>query len=144
MCSRILAKFVSPKQLYFFLLHKNLPLFCVLNLFLLQFRLLFLLFLTIVLLLSLSVFARDHSLPSSGQCQKCQKRLQQPFITKRKLRLIMLLINDCFLKIYQVSIPTLPQIRIGFRTVFENHRKSLIHHCERSELRLHFEWTKVN
>ena len=29
-------------------------------------------------------------------------------------------------------------------TVFENHKKSLIQHCERSELRLHFEWTKVN
>ena len=29
-------------------------------------------------------------------------------------------------------------------TVFENHRKSLIQHCERSELGLHFEWTKVN
>ena len=29
-------------------------------------------------------------------------------------------------------------------TVFENHRKSLIQHCERSELRLRFEWTKVN
>ena len=28
-------------------------------------------------------------------------------------------------------------------TVFENHRKSLIQHCERSELRLHFEWIKV-
>ena len=28
--------------------------------------------------------------------------------------------------------------------VFENHRKSLIQHCERSELRLHFEWTEVN
>ena len=28
--------------------------------------------------------------------------------------------------------------------VFENHRKSLIQHCERSELRLHSEWTKVN
>ena len=27
--------------------------------------------------------------------------------------------------------------------VFENHRKSLIQHCERSELHLHFEWTKV-
>ena len=27
-------------------------------------------------------------------------------------------------------------------TVFENHGKSLIEHCERSELRLHFEWTK--
>ena len=29
-------------------------------------------------------------------------------------------------------------------TVFENHRKSLIQHCERSELHLHFEWTKVS
>ena len=28
--------------------------------------------------------------------------------------------------------------------VFEYHRKSLIQHCERSELRLHFEWTKVD
>ena len=26
--------------------------------------------------------------------------------------------------------------------MFENHRKSLIQHCERSELRLYFEWTK--
>ena len=29
-------------------------------------------------------------------------------------------------------------------TVFANHRKSLIQQCERSKLRLHFEWTKVN
>ena len=29
-------------------------------------------------------------------------------------------------------------------TVFENHPKSRIRHCERSELRLHFEWAKVN
>ena len=29
-------------------------------------------------------------------------------------------------------------------TVFENHRKSRIQLCERSELRLHFEWTKIN
>ena len=28
-------------------------------------------------------------------------------------------------------------------TVFENYRKSLIQHCAQSELRLHFEWTKV-
>ena len=28
--------------------------------------------------------------------------------------------------------------------VSENHRKSLIQHCERSELRLHFEWPKVD
>ena len=29
-------------------------------------------------------------------------------------------------------------------TMFENHPKCLIQHCERSELRLHFEWTKVH
>ena len=36
---------------------------------------------------------------------------------------------------------------VGFwhnHTVFENHRKRLIQHGERSELRLHFEWTKVH
>ena len=35
---------------------------------------------------------------------------------------------------------------VGLRkgTVFENHRKSHIQHCERSELRLHFEWPKVH
>ena len=27
--------------------------------------------------------------------------------------------------------------------VFENHRKTLIQHCELSKLRMHFEWTKV-
>ena len=29
-------------------------------------------------------------------------------------------------------------------TVFENRRKSRIQHCERSELCLHFKWTKVH
>ena len=33
---------------------------------------------------------------------------------------------------------------LGNYTVFENHRKSLIQHCEQSELSLHFEWTKVH
>ena len=33
---------------------------------------------------------------------------------------------------------------LHLHTVFENHRKSIIQHCERSELCLHFEWTKVN
>ena len=31
----------------------------------------------------------------------------------------------------------------SFTTVFENHWISHIQHCERSELRLHFEWPKV-
>ena len=36
------------------------------------------------------------------------------------------------------------KFKISQNTVFENHKKSLIQHCERSELSLHFEWTKVN
>ena len=35
-------------------------------------------------------------------------------------------------------------VRFLLYRVFENHRKSLIQYYERSELRLHFEWTKVN
>ena len=34
----------------------------------------------------------------------------------------------------------LPSICPNWNTVFENHRKSLIQHCERSELRLHVFW----
>ena len=34
--------------------------------------------------------------------------------------------------------------QLYFTTVFENHRKCLIQHCQRSELHLHFEWTIVN
>ena len=32
--------------------------------------------------------------------------------------------------------------KVRIFTLFKNHRKSLIQHCERSELRLHFEWDK--
>ena len=38
----------------------------------------------------------------------------------------------------------LSMLLVTNNTVFENHRKSLIQYCERSELRLHFEWTKVH
>ena len=41
-------------------------------------------------------------------------------------------------------VPILPPNNNHPGTVFENHRKSIIQHCERSELCLHFEWTKVN
>ena len=34
-------------------------------------------------------------------------------------------------------------IRYKNSIVFKNLRTSLIQHCERSELRLHLEWTKV-
>ena len=36
-------------------------------------------------------------------------------------------------------------LKVGHNTVFENHIKSLIQHCERSEQYLHFlKWTKVH
>ena len=45
----------------------------------------------------------------------------------------------------QIANLALDQLDADFYTgtVFENHRKSLIQHCERSELRLHFERKKV-
>ena len=45
------------------------------------------------------------------------------------------------------SIPFLsvcPLSSIALRTLFENRPKSPIQYCERSELCLHFEWTKVH
>ena len=51
--------------------------------------------------------------------------------------------NGCS-DVVNTSIPN--NKRLGFvnLTVFENHRKSLIQHCEQSKLRLHSDWTKVN
>ena len=48
------------------------------------------------------------------------------------------------INIYNVAIGFVAASTSSGGTVFENHRKSLIQHCERSELRLHFERTKVN
>ena len=53
------------------------------------------------------------------------------------------LISSCNEKVYWSKRSKL-QTYFDNLTVFENHRKSLIQHSERSELRLHFEWTKVN
>ena len=36
------------------------------------------------------------------------------------------------------------KLKLESLTVFENHRKSLIQYYERSDLRLHLEWTKVH
>ena len=36
------------------------------------------------------------------------------------------------------------KLEVNIFTVFENHRKSRIKHCEQSKLRLHFEWPKVH
>ena len=44
----------------------------------------------------------------------------------------------------QKRIWILLNLKGSYYTVFENQRKSIIQHCERSELRLHFEWTKIN
>ena len=55
--------------------------------------------------------------------------------------------NEFFLKIdFPNFLETFIIVGQGgpIRTVFENRSKSRIQHCERSELRLHFEWTKVN
>ena len=48
-----------------------------------------------------------------------------------------------FLKLCKIQI-YISKISFVSFTVFENHRKSLIQHCERIELCLHFEWTKVH
>ena len=56
---------------------------------------------------------------------------------------------QCFKKRQKIPLEKIMNFRaqivenFQYCTVFENHRKSLIQHCERSELRLHFEWTKV-
>ena len=47
-------------------------------------------------------------------------------------------------EVHMVSAILSTLMRLYICTVFENHSKSLIQHCERSELRLHFEWTKVH
>ena len=36
------------------------------------------------------------------------------------------------------------KLEVNIFTMFENHRKSRIKYCERSELRYQFEWPKVN
>ena len=47
-------------------------------------------------------------------------------------------------KSFQDQFPNDKAVARHWHTMFENHWKSLIQHCERSELRLHFEWTKVD
>mgnify|MGYP006903932207 CR=1 FL=1 len=59
-------------------------------------------------------------------------------IRSRKLFYAFLLSQPC------TKRSIFPPIITQCITVFENHRKSLIQNCERSELRLHFEWTKVH
>ena len=44
----------------------------------------------------------------------------------------------------KLMLPSQVNVALQQQHSVENHRKSRIQHCERSELRLHFEWTKVN
>ena len=70
--------------------------------------------------------------------------MQDSRLTKRTSHLDLSFFQDLTNGFWQTFL-------IGFKnwtekvvlTVFENHRKSLFRHCERSELRLHFEWTKI-
>ena len=59
------------------------------------------------------------------------------FVSRARARQLFMIYDKRARKCYELKIGRCP-------TVFENHRKSLIQHCEQSELRLHFEWTKVN
>ena len=53
--------------------------------------------------------------------------------------------EKCNPSTFNQNLPdTLYYIKSPYYTVFENHKKSLIQHCERSELCLRFEWTKIN
>ena len=54
------------------------------------------------------------------------------FLGHEKTETLLFVLQPLFSLLYTYS-----------RTVFENQRKSLIQHCEPSELRLYFEWTKV-
>ena len=50
----------------------------------------------------------------------------------------------CKTEFYEGENQTTEQFWDTVYTVFENHSKSIIHYCERSELRLHVEWAKVH
>ena len=58
--------------------------------------------------------------------------------------------RDAAAKKLELIFRTLSQVSEDFAlnekiiTDFENQRKCLIQHCKRSELRIHFEWTKVS
>ena len=121
-------------------------------------------FLTTVLSLLLPVLfvTVTVKIDSVSECALCFR--QKAFITKKKSQRIenwfsediLLLLSHHLIFITFSGVTAHWSLRsrhIGIfgllvpriaRTVFENHRKSIILHCEQSELRLHFEWTKVN
>ena len=84
--------------------------------------------------------------PHKKRFQKLIKKDSNSFFSncKQKYLLITFLKDISLIGFCCVHICSIFALRLHIRTVFENQRKSLIQHCERSELRLHFEWTKVN
>ena len=76
--------------------------------------------------------------------------MQQHLLHSLKSAIIVKFTKFLVISIHSILLPFIAfwgskiLIKATVITVFENHRKSLIQHCERSELRLHFEWTKVH
>ena len=56
---------------------------------------------------------------------------------------LLLELHELFLPIQDLKAWSESFADLDSVTVFENHNKSRIQHCERSELRLHFQWTKL-
>ena len=66
---------------------------------------------------------------SSNSLKVCEKYEKKSAIVKRKEKDLVQIVNTHQTKVF---------------TVFENHRKSRVQNCKRSQLRLHFKWTKIN
>ena len=91
-------------------------------------------------------------------CFYCRTTFSSPVFLSSCSTVLLLLLWGDFSSSKAFQIPLFPWLKLPLMlytsiskkfgeksdTVFENHRKSLIQHCERSELLLHFEWTKVH
>ena len=94
---------------------------------------------------------QNHAFGSSRSLDEASKPIQQPSCLSWKSNFISQCnqgINTPFHDYSKTSNNSIPNYFTACITnsitVFENHRESLIQHCERSELCLHFEWTKVH
>ena len=65
-----------------------------------------------------------------------------PFEPKQDRKVFRIL--TVIIYVFTVSFGKFFYLSLMNFTVFESRRKSLIQHCERSDLRLHIEWTKVH
>ena len=87
----------------------------------------------------------DVILQANGKTIKDPEQLQLAIEESGEFVVFKIQPSDINQKEIDSALPKAGKVaKVGLVTVFENHRKSLIQHCERSELRLHFEWTKVN